>query len=95
MYKGYTSSHEMSSFWVQLSLTLHPPSPHFKTAKHLIVHLIAAIMTCKNIMLKLATILPALSLSLALGAAQQQDLEPGQWHPALPSDGTQGIDVEP
>jgi hypothetical protein len=51
-------------------------------------------MTCKIIMLKLATILPALSLSLALGAAQQQDLEPGQWHPALPSDGTQGIDVE-
>ena len=45
-------------------------------------------------MLKLATILPALSLSLTLGNAQQQNLEPGQWHPALDSDGTQGIDIE-
>ena len=39
-------------------------------------------MTCKNIMLKLATILPALSLSLTLGNAQQQNLEGRQDHSA-------------
>ena len=44
-------------------------------------------------MLKLATILPALSLSLALETAQQQNLEPGQWHHALDSDGMPGIDI--
>ena len=52
-------------------------------------------MTCKNILLGLATMLPALASSLALATAQQQNLEPGQWHPALDSDGTQEIDIGP
>jgi hypothetical protein len=49
-------------------------------------------MTCKNILLGLATMLSALASSLALGTTQQQNLEPGQWHPALDSDGKQAID---
>lgn len=42
-------------------------------------------------MLKLASVLPVLPLISALGTAQQQNLEPGQWHPALDSDGTPKI----
>jgi hypothetical protein len=50
--------------------------------------------TTMNILLSLTTMLPALASSLALGTTQQQNLEPGQWHPALDSDGIRGIDVE-
>jgi hypothetical protein len=78
-----------------LSFTLHPHSIVFKTAKH--THFTAIMPYKKNIILNLAAMLPALASSLALGTTQQQNLEPGQWHPALDSDGTQRkrIDVDP
>jgi hypothetical protein len=50
-------------------------------------------MTSKNILLSLITMLPALASSLALGTTQQQNLEPGQWHPALDSDGERAANI--
>lgn len=64
----------------------------FKTIKHS-HYLFAANMTYKNTLLKLAFVFPALSLSFAL-ETRQQTSEPGTWHPALESDGTQATSTE-
>lgn len=72
--------HAVSSIHFETATSTHPSH--------------SSIMTCRNIVLQLATVLPLISTSLALGFSQQQSLEPGQWHPALDSDGTKGFDVE-